>query len=275
MSKNKKPHKMGDGLGASKSGKRAAMTVHLPATATRPPGPLFPWQLWERIAATAGRLAAVYRQSGRAGELWGDVLREARRLHADLACCRAVGPHSDQRGHVEAERATIAGLGLLGADGLGLLGASANEPQPVSPALPADFDSFARDAAAVAELTRPRFDQWGDAGQGGPAAEATPTADATLWRPAAELYPGRFTTFKAFRGWLARHPEIRTRKPSRQRLEIHAGDWLAFWATEDQKAFDALDATPEAIAAVEEVERRKTEARAAKSRAKKRPNPGQ
>jgi hypothetical protein len=40
---------------------------------------------------------------------------------------------------------------------------------------------------------------------------------------------------------LADHPEIRTRKPTPQRLEIHSADWLRFQRSRPRRAVDPLD----------------------------------
>jgi hypothetical protein len=70
------------------------------------------------------------------------------------------------------------------------------------------------------------------------------------YRPAKEfLGLDGADTYKALRATLKRHPQIRTRKPSPQRLEIHAGDWLAVTSAGDAAAFHALDASPERVEA--------------------------
>ena len=57
-------------------------------------------------------------------------------------------------------------------------------------------------------------------------------------------------TAKACTVFLRKHPEIRTRHPSQNRLQIHAGDWQRYWADQDRKGFDALGQPAEEIDAI-------------------------
>jgi hypothetical protein len=88
---------------------------------------------------------------------------------------------------------------------------------------------------------------WADAA---PEPPSEATGDCSAYSPAKDfLDADRFPTFKALRTFLTKHPEIRTRKPSPQRLEIHAGDWMRHFRGKDGAAFDALDTSPEAVEA--------------------------
>jgi len=79
-----------------------------------------------------------------------------------------------------------------------------------------------------------------------------PTADAQdgEYVPAtiAQTVMG-FPTYKTFTKWLGRHQaEIRTYKPSKQRLMVHMGDALACKATKDKLESDAADRPAEEVA---------------------------
>jgi hypothetical protein len=67
-----------------------------------------------------------------------------------------------------------------------------------------------------------------------------PEAESDAWIGAADVWPKKFTSYRKFQAFLREHPEIRTRKPSRQRLELHAGDYLRCVAIMDNNAFEAL-----------------------------------
>jgi hypothetical protein len=95
--------------------------------------------------------------------------------------------------------------------------------------------------------------------------EAPPPApaDPEAYRPAKEfLEPGRFDNYKAIRNALKLHPWIRSRKPSKQRLEIHAGDWQRMRNV--SPAGDLMDQPAATVDAVMAVEQRKAAERARK-----------
>jgi hypothetical protein len=88
----------------------------------------------------------------------------------------------------------------------------------------------------------------------------TPPAPAAGAPPAAPIDPRNYTpisklvgragcaTDREVRAAIARH-NIRTWKPSRQRLSVHLGDWARMEAAWEKGAFDARDATPGQVAA--------------------------
>jgi len=84
--------------------------------------------------------------------------------------------------------------------------------------------------------------------------------DVSAYCPATQLYRQRSNEIPnaaAGNRFLKSHPEIRTRKPAQNRLDIHAGDWNAFWSKYDRDRFDATDEC--AIdAIVEGIEERKS-----------------
>lgn len=70
--------------------------------------------------------------------------------------------------------------------------------------------------------------------------------DDSAFRPAKDFLDAtRFTTYKRLHAALKGNPWIRTRKPSKNRLLVHAGDWLAFISGLDSAAFGALDLSAE------------------------------
>ncbi len=90
------------------------------------------------------------------------------------------------------------------------------------------------------------------AGQPGKDGEAAD--DDSAFVPAVSLWKGKFDNYKAAKRFLDEHPEIRTHKPGKQRLKIHAGDWARHWGNLDNQGFDALDnaALPEITSVVVE-----------------------
>src|SRR5262249_35883609 len=96
--------------------------------------------------------------------------------------------------------------------------------------------------------------------------EPEPTDDPTAYRPASEFIEGsRFSTLRAIRKVLDANPKIRRRRPHAKtgkqipnRLEIHAGDWLAFIHA---KSVDPSDMPANVVDAVMEQEQRKVEIR--------------
>jgi hypothetical protein len=86
--------------------------------------------------------------------------------------------------------------------------------------------------------------------------DRTATADdETAYRPASEFLQAPYDTFKAIRKVLKDNPEIRRRNPRRNRLVIHAGDWVAFLASTSK--VDPLDAPAAIIDAVIETQHAK------------------
>jgi hypothetical protein len=84
--------------------------------------------------------------------------------------------------------------------------------------------------------------------------------DLSAYRSASEfLDAARHKDIAAIKRVLAKHPEIKTRKPSPQRLEIHAGDWLAYLKEEEMRSFTALDTNPEVVDAFLSEARRRQE----------------
>jgi hypothetical protein len=71
--------------------------------------------------------------------------------------------------------------------------------------------------------------------------QQSPVEDESAYRPANEFLRGAFDTPKKVTAALKKHPWIRRRKPSPQRLEIHAGDWMRMEGQRDAAGFDALD----------------------------------
>jgi hypothetical protein len=96
----------------------------------------------------------------------------------------------------------------------------------------------------------------------GPLGELTgaplPARDATAFVPAKELLKKPFDTYPRLRAALEKNRWIRTRKPSPQRLEVHAGDWHRFLAQRQSAPPDPLDLPAEVVdAAVRVVQERK------------------
>jgi hypothetical protein len=102
---------------------------------------------------------------------------------------------------------------------------------------------------------------------GGRLPEAGQVTDDSAYRPAKRFLDGnRFRSHKRLSAALKRNPWIRTRKPSPQRLEVHAGDWDRYLAMLDEAGFDALDVAAEtADAFLTEVRRRQEEIRRRKA----------
>jgi hypothetical protein len=72
--------------------------------------------------------------------------------------------------------------------------------------------------------------------------------DLSAYRPASEfLDANKHKDYPALRRVLANNPQIRTRKPSPQRLVIHAGDWFAYLKEQTTGAFAALGENPEVV----------------------------
>ena len=89
------------------------------------------------------------------------------------------------------------------------------------------------------------------------------TAGNSGWVSVSLLYPERFETYGECKRFLDKHrDEIQTDKPSPQRLVVHAGDWLNYWANVDRGAFDSLDREPELVDGfIADIEKRKSQIR--------------
>jgi len=68
---------------------------------------------------------------------------------------------------------------------------------------------------------------------------ATPD-DPTAYMPASKLCPEKGIKLPKAEQFCKRN-RIRTKKPSRNRLKIHAGDWLDYWANRDASEFEGRD----------------------------------
>ena len=65
--------------------------------------------------------------------------------------------------------------------------------------------------------------------------------DTRDYRPATEVQAILGCSYKVFTDWLDNHPEIRRRKPSKNRLLVHVGDALAWKAQKDKRESEATD----------------------------------
>jgi hypothetical protein len=71
--------------------------------------------------------------------------------------------------------------------------------------------------------------------------------------------PELFSSQRKAKIFLDKHPKIRQRKPSKQRLEVHAGDWFRYFASRANRA----EPSDEQIAAyLDGIEQRKGQHRA-------------
>jgi len=61
------------------------------------------------------------------------------------------------------------------------------------------------------------------------------------------LWPDQFPTYKQAKGFLDRTKSIRRRSPSKNRLEVHAADWINHFRQRENLAFDSMDVTPEEV----------------------------
>ncbi len=64
--------------------------------------------------------------------------------------------------------------------------------------------------------------------------------DGSVWVPASKLCPDKNVRLTKAASFCRRY-KIRTNKPHRNRLEIHAGDWARYWAQQDKAGFEGLD----------------------------------
>src|SRR5262249_37334622 len=83
--------------------------------------------------------------------------------------------------------------------------------------------------------------------------------DPDSFRPARDFLIAPFDTFKAISRVLKKNHWIRRRKPSKQRLEIHAGDWHKFLS--QNPSDDMFDQSAAVVDAMLETEKRKDEIR--------------
>ncbi|NLF06358.1 MAG: hypothetical protein GX594_00020 [Pirellulaceae bacterium] len=113
------------------------------------------------------------------------------------------------------------------------------------------FAALMAEAGRLADCDMGVVDRWlSDLQPPGKNGEADGSADSAFV-PAVDLWKSRFDSYKAAKQFLDAHPEIHIRKPSPQRLEIHAGDWAKYWAKQDAQGFDALDnAAPPEITSI-------------------------
>jgi hypothetical protein len=80
------------------------------------------------------------------------------------------------------------------------------------------------------------------------------------YRPARAFYgPGKqFRNLWQLRRFLEKHPEIRTRRPTLRRLEIHVGDWCTYLGTVDPLELPA-DLVERFVAEDQEIRRRQAQ----------------
>jgi hypothetical protein len=91
--------------------------------------------------------------------------------------------------------------------------------------------------------------------------QASSTADESSFVPAKLLWPTRFKSAAECSRFLDSHgTEIRSRKPSKFRRLIHAGDWTIYWNRKDEEKAKAID-DETAQDYIAEIEARKVEER--------------
>lgn len=56
------------------------------------------------------------------------------------------------------------------------------------------------------------------------------SGDSDAFVPVSLVWQDKFPSYARAKKFLDKHPEIQTDKPSEQRLTVHAGDWIRFWA---------------------------------------------
>ena len=71
--------------------------------------------------------------------------------------------------------------------------------------------------------------------------------DDSAWVPATTLWRDKLENNRQLTKFKADHPEM-FRNPSKNRLEIHAAKWVAFWAARDKSGFDSLDGNLQSVA---------------------------
>jgi predicted DNA-binding protein (UPF0278 family) len=84
-----------------------------------------------------------------------------------------------------------------------------------------------------------------------------PVEDESAYRPATEfLGVNRFKSYRQLLAALKSNPWIRTKKPSRFRLKVHAGDLIAYVARMNMATFEAADVSASTAAEFAEAVRR-------------------
>lgn len=63
--------------------------------------------------------------------------------------------------------------------------------------------------------------------------------DSDAFVPIGKLWREHFGTYRKVQGFLKQHLEIRTRKPAKNRLEVHAADWIKHWTGQPSEPTDA------------------------------------
>jgi hypothetical protein len=78
---------------------------------------------------------------------------------------------------------------------------------------------------------------------GGVEEQAAPGSDDSDFRPAKEIIAESQTlsTYRRLNAFLAKHPEVRRRHPTKRRLEVHVGELYKALNAEAARGFDALD----------------------------------
>ena len=74
--------------------------------------------------------------------------------------------------------------------------------------------------------------------------------DDDAWVPISTVWRDKFETYKQCKAFLNSTNQIRTRKPNKQRLDVHAGDWVRFWRRQSDEAFEELDSPSEQVEAL-------------------------
>jgi hypothetical protein len=106
------------------------------------------------------------------------------------------------------------------------------------------------------------------------APEGNPPGDESAYVPAKELLVGRLRTHKQLLGVLKRHPEIRTKRPNRQRLQVHVGDLRKALSEENESEWAGLDRVAEpSVRLLKDLAQTREEARSQGRTRKARPLP--
>ena len=112
---------------------------------------------------------------------------------------------------------------------------------PDAPSLPSFFDSVNK--SDKLETMTKRLKEWALEKQStdgpppaDPLAETPPDSDAYV--RIGKVWSEHFDTYPKAKKFLADHPEIRTRKPSSNRFEVHAADWVKHWTEQQSEPTD-------------------------------------